>query len=179
MSKRRFVRQGLSDPGPRRRMAEVGVSNYTTTPPPPNRFSVAYLPVFVHSGSLLGRLIPCIVMKQRNVPRSAWSIKTTKARTPYIVSPIPHFTPHPSRTTLRFIGIQGSPERGKASGLQYSPRRLTRRHGLLSREKAQAWNIGVDVVKIVLPRNIQIHTYIESLRRKVSSLWLTTKSKTR
>ncbi len=34
--------------------------------------------------------------------------------------------------------------------------------------KHKVWNIGVDVVKMALPRNIQFHTYIDSLRHKVS-----------
>jgi hypothetical protein len=36
------------------------------------------------------------------------------------------------------------------------------------RRKHTVWNIGVDVVKMALPRNIQFHTYIDSLRHKVS-----------
>lgn len=35
--------------------------------------------------------------------------------------------------------------------------------------KHKVWNIGVDVVKIALPKGIQFNTYIDSLRHKVST----------
>ncbi|KIO26398.1 hypothetical protein M407DRAFT_15084 [Tulasnella calospora MUT 4182] len=94
--------------------------------------------------SLLGRLIPCIVMKQRNVSRSAWSIKTTKAGKPYIDAP----------KEEKHLGYNIA-HNGSLVAMAFS---LGRKH--------KVWNIGVDVVKISLPKGIQFNTYIDSLRHK-------------
>jgi len=97
--------------------------------------------------SLLGRLIPCIVMKQRNVPRSAWSIKTTKAGKPYIDAP----------KEEKHLGYNIA-HNGSLVAMAFS---LGRKH--------KVWNIGVDVVKMALPRNIAFDTYIDSLRHKLTT----------
>lgn len=97
--------------------------------------------------SLLGRLIPCIVMKQRNVSRSAWSIKTTKAGKPYIDAP----------KEEKHLGYNIA-HNGSLVAMAFS---LGRKH--------KVWNIGVDVVKISLPKGIQFNTYIDSLRHKLTA----------
>ncbi|KAG8908252.1 hypothetical protein FRB99_008317 [Tulasnella sp. 403] len=98
--------------------------------------------------SLLGRLIPSIVMKQRNVPRSAWSIKTTKAGKPYIDAP----------KEEKHLGYNIA-HHGSLVAMAFS---LGRKH--------KVWNIGIDVVKMALPRGIHFDTYIDSLRHKLTQL---------
>ncbi|KAG9026923.1 hypothetical protein FRB95_008316 [Tulasnella sp. JGI-2019a] len=96
--------------------------------------------------SLLGRLIPSIVMKQRNVPRNAWTIKTTKAGKPYIDAP----------QEEKHLGYNIAHD-GSIVTMAFS---LGRKH--------KVWNIGVDAVRITLPKNIPFSTYVDSLSHKLT-----------
>jgi len=87
-------------------------------------------------------------MKQRNVLRSAWSIKTTKAGKPYI----------DAAREEKHLGYNIA-HNGSLVAMAFS---LGRKH--------KVWNIGVDVVKMAMPRNVQFTTYIDSLRHKLTAV---------
>ncbi|KAG8936125.1 hypothetical protein FRC03_011161 [Tulasnella sp. 419] len=98
--------------------------------------------------SLLGRLIPQIVMKQRQVPRHLWSIQTTKAGKPYIDAP----------TEDKHLGYNIA-HNNSLVAMAFS---LGRKH--------KVWNIGIDVIKISMPPDIDLGDYIESFSHKLTSL---------
>jgi 4'-phosphopantetheinyl transferase len=85
-------------------------------------------------------------MKQRNVPRNAWSIKTTKAGKPYIDAP----------QEEKHLGYNIAHD-GSIVTMAFS---LGRKH--------KVWNIGVDAVRIALPKNIPFATYVDSLSHKLT-----------
>jgi len=87
-------------------------------------------------------------MKQRNVPRSNWSIKCTKAGKPYIDAP----------KEDKHLGYNIA-HNGSLVAMAFS---LGRKH--------KVWNIGVDVVKMALPRGIDFDTYVDSRRHKLTAL---------
>jgi 4'-phosphopantetheinyl transferase len=90
-------------------------------------------------------------MKQRNVPRSAWSIKTTKAGKPYIVS-----LPTLERLYIHLTLVRACRRPLMGYNITHAGSLVAMAFSLGRKHKV--WNIGVDVVKMALPRNIQFHT---------------------
>lgn len=96
--------------------------------------------------SMLGRLVPHVVMKQRGIPRSDWSIKTTKHGKPYI----------------------DAPDEEKAMGYNISRDGSLVAMAFSLGPRNRVWNVGVDVRRIMPPRGVRVRDFLESLKHKLT-----------
>ncbi|CAE6432040.1 unnamed protein product [Rhizoctonia solani] len=101
--------------------------------------------------SLVGRLIPYVLMDQRRAPRTSWSLKETKYGKPYI----------DHGNDQKTIGYN-----------------ITHAHNIVGMAcaigpKHKVWNIGIDAMRISPPTDMSVDDFIESLIHKLTPLELT------
>ncbi|CEL56629.1 L-aminoadipate-semialdehyde dehydrogenase-phosphopantetheinyl transferase OS=Xenopus laevis GN=aasdhppt PE=2 SV=1 [Rhizoctonia solani AG-1 IB] len=100
--------------------------------------------------SLVGRLIPYVLMDQRRAPRTSWSLKETKYGKPYI----------DHGNDQKTIGYN-----------------ITHTHNIVGMacaigQKHKVWNIGIDSMRISPPEDMSVDDFIESLIHKLTPLEL-------
>ncbi|KAG9094900.1 hypothetical protein FRC06_010353, partial [Ceratobasidium sp. 370] len=98
--------------------------------------------------SLVGRLIPYVLMDQRKAPRTSWSLKETKFGKPYI----------DHGNDQKTIGYN-----------------ITHTHNIVGMAcaigpKHKVWNIGIDAMRISAIPGTSVDDYIESLIHKLTPL---------
>ncbi|KAG9094495.1 hypothetical protein FS749_012344 [Ceratobasidium sp. UAMH 11750] len=98
--------------------------------------------------SLVGRLIPYVLMDQRKAPRTSWSLKETKFGKPYI----------DHGNDQKTIGYN-----------------ITHTHNIVGMAcaigpKHKVWNIGIDAMRISVIPGTSVDDYIESLIHKLTAL---------
>ncbi|CAE6508677.1 unnamed protein product [Rhizoctonia solani] len=100
--------------------------------------------------SLVGRLIPYVLMDQRRAPRTSWSLKESKYGKPYI----------DHGNDQKTIGYN-----------------ITHAHNIVGMAcaigpKHKVWNIGIDAMRISPPEDMSVDDFIESLIHKLTPLEL-------
>ncbi|KAH7333611.1 hypothetical protein B0J17DRAFT_676082 [Rhizoctonia solani] len=101
--------------------------------------------------SLVGRLIPYVLMDQRRAPRTSWALKETKYGKPFI----------DHGNDQKTIGYN-----------------ITHAHNIVGMAcaigaKYRVWNIGIDAMRIAPPEDMTVDDFIESLIHKLTPLELT------
>ncbi|EUC63049.1 4'-phosphopantetheinyl transferase [Rhizoctonia solani AG-3 Rhs1AP] len=100
--------------------------------------------------SLVGRLIPYVLMDQRRAPRTSWSLKESKYGKPYI----------DHGNDQKTIGYN-----------------ITHAHNIVGMAcaigpKHKVWNIGIDSMRISPPEDMSVDDFVESLIHKLTPLEL-------
>ncbi|CAE6488674.1 unnamed protein product [Rhizoctonia solani] len=100
--------------------------------------------------SLVGRLIPYVLMDQRRAPRASWALKESKYGKPYI----------DHGNDQKTIGYN-----------------ITHAHNIVGMAcaigpKYKVWNIGIDAMRISPPEDMSVDDFIESLIHKLTPLEL-------